>query len=99
MLTERDFFPLRPRIVANLGYAAQAASGRQVGSGHPGTPAPIEGSTPMFGLGAPELLIVLAVVLVLFGGSKLPQLARSLGEAKREFETSHSEQSAADKAA
>ena len=36
-------------------------------------------------LGAPELLIVLAVVLVLFGGAKLPQLARSLGEAKKEF--------------
>jgi sec-independent protein translocase protein TatA len=31
------------------------------------------------------LLIVLAIVLVLFGGAKLPQLARSLGEAKREF--------------
>jgi sec-independent protein translocase protein TatA len=40
------------------------------------------------GLGAPELLIVLAVVLVLFGGAKLPKLARSLGEAKREFEHS-----------
>jgi sec-independent protein translocase protein TatA len=99
MLTERDFFLLRPRIVANLDYAAEAASGRHVGSGHPGTPAPIEGSTPMFGLGAPELLIVLAVILVLFGGSKLPQLARSLGEAKREFETSTSEPSATDKAA
>jgi sec-independent protein translocase protein TatA len=37
-------------------------------------------------LGAPELLIVLAVVLLLFGGAKLPSLARSLGEAKREFE-------------
>jgi len=54
----------------------------------------------MFGLGAPELLIVLAVILVLFGGSKLPQLARSLGEAKREFETSTSDQAAGtDKAA
>lgn len=46
----------------------------------------------MFGLGAPELLIVLAVILVLFGGAKLPQLARSLGEAKREFENSTSDQ-------
>ena len=36
-------------------------------------------------LGGPELLIVLAVVLLLFGGTKLPQLARSLGEAKKEF--------------
>ncbi len=40
----------------------------------------------MFGLGAPELLIVLVVILVLFGGAKLPQLARSLGQAKNEFE-------------
>lgn len=39
----------------------------------------------MFGLGAPELLIVLAVVLLLFGSSKLPQLARSMGQAQREF--------------
>lgn len=36
-------------------------------------------------LGAPELLIVLVVVLVLFGGAKLPQLARSLGRAQSEF--------------
>ena len=36
-------------------------------------------------LGAPELLIVLLVVLVLFGGSRVPQLARSLGRAKSEF--------------
>ena len=36
-------------------------------------------------LGAPELLIVLVVVLVLFGGSKLPKLARSLGQAQNEF--------------
>lgn len=39
----------------------------------------------MFGLGAPELLIVLVVVLVLFGGAKLPALARSLGSASKEF--------------
>lgn len=31
------------------------------------------------------MLIVLAVVLLLFGGAKLPKLARSLGEAQREF--------------
>jgi len=36
-------------------------------------------------LGAPELLIVLVVVLVLFGGAKLPKLARSLGQAQNEF--------------
>lgn len=36
-------------------------------------------------LGSGELLIILALLLVLFGGAKLPQLARSLGEAKREL--------------
>jgi sec-independent protein translocase protein TatA len=36
-------------------------------------------------VGAPELLIVLLIVLLLFGGAKLPKLARSLGEASREF--------------
>jgi sec-independent protein translocase protein TatA len=37
------------------------------------------------GIGAPELLIVLLVVLVIFGGSQLPKLARGLGSAQREF--------------
>ncbi len=37
-------------------------------------------------LGPAELLIILAVILLLFGGAKLPQLARSLGQAKNEFE-------------
>jgi sec-independent protein translocase protein TatA len=36
-------------------------------------------------LGPQELLIVLIIVLVLFGGAKLPKLARSLGQAQREF--------------
>jgi sec-independent protein translocase protein TatA len=46
----------------------------------------------------PELLVVLAVVLVLFGGSRLPQLARSLGSAKHEFERGMQDPSAADDA-
>jgi sec-independent protein translocase protein TatA len=33
----------------------------------------------------PDLLIILAIVLVLFGGSQLPKLARSLGQASHEF--------------
>lgn len=37
-------------------------------------------------LGPPELAIILVIVLVLFGGKKLPELARSLGKAKKEFE-------------
>jgi sec-independent protein translocase protein TatA len=40
----------------------------------------------MFGLGATELLIVLMVLLVLFGGTQLPKLARSMGQAQREFQ-------------
>ena len=32
-----------------------------------------------------ELLIVLAIAVLVFGGSKLPKLARSLGQAQNEF--------------
>ena len=39
----------------------------------------------MGGLGAPELIIILVVVLLLFGSTKLPKLAKSLGEAQKEF--------------
>jgi sec-independent protein translocase protein TatA len=39
----------------------------------------------MAGIGAPEMLIVLVVLLVLFGGAQLPKLARSIGEAQREL--------------
>jgi sec-independent protein translocase protein TatA len=35
--------------------------------------------------GGPDILIILLVVLVLFGGSQLPKLARGLGSAQREF--------------
>ncbi len=39
------------------------------------------------GIGAPELLIVLAVLLLVFGASRLPKLARSMGQAGKEFKT------------
>jgi len=39
----------------------------------------------MFGLGGPELMWVLLIVLVLFGGAKIPQLMRGMGEGMREF--------------
>jgi sec-independent protein translocase protein TatA len=36
-------------------------------------------------LGAPELIIILVIVLLVFGSAKLPKLARSLGQAQKEF--------------
>jgi len=50
-------------------------------------------------LGPPELLIILVVVLVLFGGAKLPKLARSLGQAQKEFKDGLSDSAADDESA
>jgi sec-independent protein translocase protein TatA len=36
-------------------------------------------------LGGPELMLILVVILVLFGGQKIPELARGLGKGMREF--------------
>ena len=38
-----------------------------------------------FNIGGPEGIIVLVIVLVLFGGTQIPKLARNLGRAQREF--------------
>lgn len=45
----------------------------------------------MFGLRTTELLIILAMLLLLFGASRLPQLGKSLGSAMRGFKKSISE--------
>jgi sec-independent protein translocase protein TatA len=45
----------------------------------------------MFGLGFQELLIILVIVLFLFGGKKLPEIAGGLGKAVREFKRATAE--------
>lgn len=47
----------------------------------------------MGSIGAPELIIGLVIVLLLFGGTKLPKLARSLGQAQKEFKQGLAESS------
>jgi sec-independent protein translocase protein TatA len=50
----------------------------------------------MFGLGTQELMVILVIVLIMFGGSKLPEIARSLGKSMNEFKKGINE-GAADK--
>lgn len=47
-------------------------------------------------LGPTELGIILVIILVLFGGAKLPKLARSLGQAQKEFKQGMDEGAAAE---
>lgn len=39
----------------------------------------------MFGLGIPELLIILVIVIVIFGASRLPQIGEGVGRGIRNF--------------
>ncbi len=45
----------------------------------------------MLGLGWPELILILAIVLLIFGGSRLKDLAKGVGESVREFKKASSE--------
>ena len=45
----------------------------------------------MFGLGATELIIILVIVIVLFGASRLPEIGKGIGEAIKNFKKSTSE--------
>ena len=39
----------------------------------------------MFGIGMPELLVILVIILVIFGAGKLPQIGEGLGRGIRNF--------------
>ena len=46
----------------------------------------------MFGLGPRELVILVAVLVLLFGAKKIPELARSIGEAVRHIRNGFSDE-------
>jgi len=39
----------------------------------------------VFGLGGPEMILIVVAILIFFGGSKIPELAKGLGKGIREF--------------
>lgn len=45
----------------------------------------------MFGIGIPELMIILVIALIVVGPNKLPELARSLGKGLAEFKKASSD--------
>jgi len=47
----------------------------------------------MFGLGFPELLIILVIILVIFGAGKLPQVGEALGKGLNKFRTAMDDKS------
>lgn len=50
----------------------------------------------MFGLGIPELLIILVIIVVLFGAGRLPQIGSGLGEGIRNFRKTMKEKNEVD---
>lgn len=45
----------------------------------------------MFGLGMPELVIILVIVFLIFGASRLPEMGKGIGQAIRNFKKSMNE--------
>lgn len=51
----------------------------------------------MGGLGATEIILIIAVVLLMFGGKKIPELMKGLGSGIKEFKNAAKEDQPADK--
>ncbi len=51
----------------------------------------------MFGLGMPELIVILIIVVIIFGASRLPQLGEGLGKAIKGFKKGISDNNESDK--
>lgn len=49
------------------------------------------GGTIMFGIGMPELVIILVIILIIFGAGKLPEIGAGMGKAIRNFKSATSE--------
>ena len=45
----------------------------------------------MFGIGMPELIIILVIILIIFGAGKLPEIGAGMGKAIRNFKGATSE--------
>ena len=45
----------------------------------------------MFGLGTPEIILIIVVVLVLFGAKKIPELMQAIGKGVKEFKKATSD--------
>jgi len=51
----------------------------------------------MFGIGMPELIIILVIILIIFGAGKLPEIGAGMGKAIKNFKSATSENEKAEK--
>jgi sec-independent protein translocase protein TatA len=51
----------------------------------------------MFGIGIPELIIILIIILIIFGAGKLPEIGAGMGKAIRNFKNATAEPTPKDK--